>query len=592
MRYKRGTTALVAVFAAGALALTGCSGGGGGNTTNPSSSTGGGSATFNGAVDGVVNPSTKTGGTIKLLSDSDCDSWDPARTYYGWCFNMQRLFSRTLIGYKNVNGDKYELGPDLATDMGTHNADYTQWKYTLKDGLKYSDGTDIKAEDIKWATERIFATDQINGGPTQYFLDVIKAPSGYKGPYQGKELDSIQVSGNTITFNLSKPYADFNYLLALPTLAPVPAKVEGGKGYVGGTYAKKPVSSGPFELSSYTPQKSATFTRNKYWEQSTDTIHKPLADEIDLTIDTDPNDIDNKLLAGAADAKANVDVGSTLQTKIFTDAKTKANADNPATPFTRYLTIPQSVIPNQDCRAAINYALDKAAVLQAFGGNSHGQVAASFTPPGIPGHEDGSAYDPYNTAATKGKGDIAKAKEALAKCGQPNGFSTKMAYSTPSQTGPKVFAAVQQSLAKVGIKVTPATSDASNYYSTFVGSPANVKNQGLGLILAGWGADFPTGYGFYNSIVNGKNILPTGNSNYGSLNNPTINKILDESTGGSTTEEQWQQLNHTLMETGADLPLLWGKSLYYRNPRLTNVACNNALAFGIYDWVNMGVSGS
>lgn len=591
MRHRRKTAALLAVFAVGALTLSACSGGGT-SPKNGSSSSSGTAAVFSGAVNGTVNPSTTQGGTIKLLAAGDCDSWDPARTYYGWCFNMQRLFTRTLIGYANVNTSKFKLAPDMATDMGTHNADFTQWKYTLKPGLKYSNGTAIKPADIKWAAERIFATDQINGGPTQYYLDVLKAPSGYKGPYQGKELDSIETTADTITFNLSKPYADFNYLLALPTLAPVPAKVEGGAGYVGGTYTKKPVSSGPFALSSYTPTKSATFTRNKYWKASTDTIHKPLAKEIDLTIDSDPNDIDNKLIAGTADAKADIDIGTTLQTKIFTDPRIKKNADNPATPFTRYLTIPSSVIPNADCRKAIFYATNKAALLQALGGASHGQVAASFTPPSIPGHQEASAYNPF-PSGTNNTGDVAKAKAALQACGKPTGFSTKMAYSTPSQTAPKLFAAEQTALARVGIKITPATNDQSTYYSTFAGSPQNVKNQGLGIIVAAWGADFPTGYGFYNSIVNGKNILPTGNSNYGSINNPTINKILDGSTGGKTTEAEWQNLDHALMEdTTGDLPYLWGKSLYYRNPRLTNVACDNALAFGLYDWVNMGVSGS
>lgn len=586
MRHRRRTAALIAVFAAGALALSACSGGGAAPKQGSSSGT---AAVFNAAVNGTVNPSTKQGGTIKLLATGDCDSWDPARTYYGWCFNMQRLFTRTLIGYSKVNGAKQTLAPDLATDLGTHNADFTQWKYTLKPGLKYSNGTAIKPEDFKWAAERIFATDQINGGPTFYYLDVIKAPKGYKGPYQGKELDSIETTADTITFNLSKPYADFNYLLALPTLAPVPAKVEGGTGYVGGTYTKKPVSSGPFELSAHTPTKSVTFTRNKYWSASTDTIHKPLAKEIDLTIDTDPNDIDNKLIAGTADAKADVDIGTTLQTKIFTDPRVQKNADNPATPYTRYLTIPASVIPNVDCRKAIFYATNKAALLQAAGGASHGRIASSFTPPLLPGHEEASAYDPY-PSGSKSTGDLAKAKAALQACGKPDGFSTKMAYLTPSQTAPKLFAAEQTALARVGIKITPATNDVSTYYSTFAGSPANVKNQGLGIILANWGADFPTGYGFYNSIVNGKSILPTGNSNYGSINDPTINKILDGSTGGKTTEAEWQQLNHSLMDTASDLPYVWGKSLYYRNPRLTNVVCDNALAFGLYDWVNMGVS--
>ena len=129
---RRGTVA-VSIMMAAAMALVGCTGGSSGTPAA-------GSASFNEAVSNVVNPSTVQGGTVKLLSSTDCDSWDPQRTYYGWCWNMQRLFTRSLIGYEKVNGSKPVLAPDLATDMGTHNADFTKWTYTLRKGLKYSNG--------------------------------------------------------------------------------------------------------------------------------------------------------------------------------------------------------------------------------------------------------------------------------------------------------------------------------------------------------------------------------------------------------------------------------------------------------------------
>ena len=278
MRFKRQTLALAGVAVVGALALAGC-------TSNSSSSGGGTTSTvttgFNAAVDKVINPSTKTGGTLKLLATSDCDSWDPARTYYGWCLNMQRVFSRTLVNYSKVNGTKFTLAPDMATDLGTHNADYTEFTYTLKSGLKYSDGTAITAQDVKYAIERNYATDVITGGPGFYFTAIIDAPASYKGPYKSGDLpnSAIDVEGNKITFHLKKAFADFNYLLALPTSAPVPKAKD-----TGANYTKAPASSGPFQVSSYTPTKSITFTRNKYWKQSTDTIRKPLASEIDADL--------------------------------------------------------------------------------------------------------------------------------------------------------------------------------------------------------------------------------------------------------------------------------------------------------------------
>ena len=576
--------ATIAMMAAAALTLAACSS----SAPKASSSPTGVQSSFNAAVDAVVNPSTKQGGTLNLIAASDCDSWDPARTYYGFCWNLQRLFTRSLIGYQKVNGTKPVLAPDLATDMGTHNADFTKWTYTLKKGLKWSDGTAITPMDIKYGVERLFATDVINGGPTSYFVSTIAHPASYLGPYKSGDLSTIQTTADTITFNLSTPYSDFNYLMAMAASAPVPYQKEGGAGFTGADYTKHPMSSGPFEIQSYTPTQQITFVRNKYWTQASDTIRKPLADKIVLTIDSDVNDIDAKLKAGTADAKADNSIGTTLQSQVLTQPALKKYADNPTTAFTRYFSVMQSVIPNVHCRRAIFYATDKAALVQAFGGTTAGTAAGSMTPPTIAGYSATANMYPVGADNT---GDVAKAKDELAKCGQPNGFTTKFGYSTPSSIGPKVFAAMQTALGRVGIKITPITSASSSYYSSFIGSPANIKNQGIGIAVAAWGADFPTGYGFWNSIANGNTITPSGNTNYPSLNDPVVNKILDAAPAGKATDADFRKLDDQVMTDAVDLPILFGKSLYYRNPRLTNVTSDNALAFGIYDFVNIGVGG-
>jgi peptide/nickel transport system substrate-binding protein len=587
-RHSRVTFA-VCLVAAAATIVAGCtsSKGSKGKSSSSSGSAQGVQAAYNASYDKIVNPSTKTGGTLNLLTSSDCDSWDPQRTYYGWCWNMQRLISRSLIGYKVLNGQKFELAPDLATDMGTHNADYSQWTYTLKSGLKWSNGQPIKPIDIKYGIERLFATDVINGGPGSYFISGIAHPANYKGPYKSGDLDTITTTDTTISFKLSGPNADFNYLMAMAASAPVPYQVEGGPSYKGATYTKHPLASGPFMIQSYTPNKSVLFVRNPNWTQSSDTIRHPLVDQIALTIDTDPVDIDKKLEAGTADANASDIVQAEFQAKILTNPTLKKNADDPVTPFLRYASVQASVIPNLDCRKAIFYAWNKAGFIQAYGGTVAGLPAGGMSPPGIPGYD--ASIDPYPSGSDF-TGDVAKAKDELQKCGKPNGFSTKLGYATPSTHAAAAFKVEQAALARVGIKVTPATSDSSSYYSTFIGSPQNLKNQGIGIALAGWGADFPTGVGFYQSITNGNAILPTGNSNYASLNDPTVNKVLDEAPGGKATEQDWKDLNNAIMNAAAYIPILYGKDLYYRNPRMTNVTSDNALAFGIYDFVNVGVS--
>jgi peptide/nickel transport system substrate-binding protein len=598
MRRKRLIVA-VSLAAAGAVVLAACSsskssgdkGGGTGGATSGSGGGGGGvSAAFNAAVDNVVNPSTKTGGTIKLGATSDCDSFDPKIAYYGWCINLNRLYSRGLIGYSKVNGDKFTLAGDLATDLGKSNADKTEWTYTIKDGVKWENGKPVTAMDVKYGVERDWAAAELPGGPFSYMQADLKAPSTYKGPYKDGDLPatSIKVTGNTITFFLKKPDPDFNYVLSLPSSAAVPYKTEGGPGFVGATYVKHPMSSGPFKFKSYSPGKSVVWVRNDQWSQSTDTIRHPLASEIDLTIDTNAVDLDNKLDSGELDANAAGGAGGltpAFKTKVLTSPDLKKNVDDPATPSTQYLPVMQTVITNVHCRRAIFYATNKASILNVYGGATSGQIAGSMTPPGIAGYQQLSDYDPYSAGSDQ-TGDLAKAKSELQQCGKPNGFTTNFGYPTPGNFPPKVFAAEKAALARVGIQINAVTDDSSKYYNTFIGSPENIKKKGIGIALAGWGADFPTNVGFYNAIANGKSIVDPGNSNYPSLNDPTVNKALD---GGATTDADWQAMNHAIMDSAVYVPLYWTKTLYYRNPEMTNVTCNNALAFGIYDFVNIGI---
>jgi peptide/nickel transport system substrate-binding protein len=97
----RSSAKLAAAAAAGALALAAC---GGGGSSGGSSTSSGAAAAFNISTSTIINPSDKTGGTIKLGAGSDCDSWDPARAYYGWCWNMQRLYARDLMGFAQRQG--------------------------------------------------------------------------------------------------------------------------------------------------------------------------------------------------------------------------------------------------------------------------------------------------------------------------------------------------------------------------------------------------------------------------------------------------------------------------------------------------------
>ena len=85
-----------------------------------------------------------------------------------------------------------------------------------------------------------------------------------------------------------------------------------------------------------------------------------------------------------------------------------------------------------------------------------------------------------------------------------------------------------------------------------------MKNQGIGIATAGWGADFPDRIGWGDSILNGKAIKPTGNSNYASLNDPTVNA---PSRATNPTDADWEAAGEAVMNSATYLPVLAEKTL-------------------------------
>ncbi|MFC5008695.1 ABC transporter substrate-binding protein, partial [Dactylosporangium cerinum] len=321
--------------------LSACGSGGDDKKPSTGESTAGVSG-FNAATKGVVNPSDKKGGTLKLVNHSDADSWDPVRAYYAWVWNFQKgYYVRTLLTNASKPGeDGLKLEPDLAEKLPEITDGGKTYTFKIKAGVKFEDGSPITSKDIKYGIERVFAQDILSGGPT-YIVDVLDQGQKYPGPYKdsdpnGLGLKSVETPDDTtIIFKLKEPLSDFNYLLAMPGAGPVQkAKDTGDK------YGDKPVSTGPYKFQSFDPGKKAVLVRNENWDPKTDTIRKALPDQIDLTIGTAVEEIDNQLLAGDVDVDtAQTGVQQGAQPKILLDASKKANADTPTTGFIRYFSI-------------------------------------------------------------------------------------------------------------------------------------------------------------------------------------------------------------------------------------------------------------
>jgi peptide/nickel transport system substrate-binding protein len=574
--YQMRSSRHVVVGAIAALVLAGCGG--------PSTGTAGSAA-----AGGIHNPSDAKGGTLRYANSGDWDSLDPADTYYAYTFNFIRNYGRALLMFKPAPGQQgATLVPDLAESLGRSSDDAKTWTYTLRQGVKFEDGTPVTSKDVKYAVERSLDKTTFPNGPT-YFNDVLDL-QGYTSPYSDPDPDKLGLKAietpddQTIVFRLRKAFSGFDYLAQLPATMPVPqAKDTGSK------YKEHVVSTGPYMFQTNELGKRFTMVRNPHWDPATDPNRRPLPDRITVDLNVNADDIDNRLISGNLDVSIEGSgVGPSAQGRILADPELRANTDSALVARLWYTALNSDVAPldNIHCRKAVLYATDRTGYQRAYGGATGGEIATNILPPVIPGAERFDLYpSPSNT------GDIAKARDELAQCGRPNGFTTGISYRAERPKEKATAEALQQSLARAGIRLEIKPYPLTDYGRLYAGKPDYAKANGLGLMVFGWGADWPDGYGFLSQIVDSRVIRATGgNTNLG-IKDPAIDQLLDQAlltTDTAAREQIWVAIDRKVMENAFVLPGVWAKGLLYRPPNLTNVFITDG--FQMYDYLALGTT--
>ena len=575
--------ALAALTAAAALGLSACGGDGNGD------STGGAEPKFNAALSSVYNPSDEKGGIVKMAHPSDWDTLDPGETYYGFSWNFARLYGRSLVTFKAAPGDaSNELVPDLAEDLGEESDGGKTWTYKIREGVRFEDGTEVKAADVKYAVLRSTDKTTFANGPA-YFEAMLDLPEGYDGPYRTPDMDTdsaIETPDDyTIVFHLKDAFSGFDYLAQLSQTIPVPeAKDTGAK------YREHVVSSGPYMFDTLEAGKSFTLKRNPEWDQETDPIRKALPDGYDVQLNVNADDIDNRILSGDLD----VDLAGTGAqpaglARVLGDPALKASTDNPTIARLWYTSINPTVKPFDDihCRKAVMYGMDHTSYQTAYGGPfAGGELATTVLPPQIPGYKQFDLYP----AGDDNKGDVDQAKAELEQCGQPDGFETTMSYRSDRPKEKATAEAFQQALDRIGIKLTLKGYLSADYFSTYAGNPPFVVKNNIGLATNGWGADWNDGFGFLSQIVDSRVIRETGGSSNTSVRIPEVDEMLDAAVNEldrPTREAMWGDIDTRVMEEAVIYPGVYAKSVLLRGQNLTNVFVNNS--YGMYDYMSMGV---
>ena len=232
---NRTITALGAFAAVGAFVVSACGGSGSAGSSAGSAGNRQGGNTGSGQDPTAQGPVTiagaSKGGTVTVLTqDGLTGTIDPSEIYYPDTVSiMSGLVTRSLTQYKYDPATRQMvLVPDLATDLGTHNDNYTQWTFTIRPGVRWENGQPVTATEVAWGMSRCMDAATFPTGACQYYSNVYyKDGSSDKGPYTshqkpGTLAKAITVNGNQITIQMAEPFPDMPYWGTFPANGPIP----------------------------------------------------------------------------------------------------------------------------------------------------------------------------------------------------------------------------------------------------------------------------------------------------------------------------------------------------------------------------------
>lgn len=463
------------------------------------------------------------------------NNFDPTGEYLAnFIAIYTNLLGRNLVGYNHVAGPAGGVPvPDLATSIPAPTNAGKRYTFRLKTGIRFGPpvNREITSRDIKYAIERM--ANPKNGAQYAFYFNVIR---GFEAVGKG---EATSVSGirtpnaKTIVFNLTKPTGDFPQRLGMPAAGPIPQEV--AKCFEGkpGEYGRFVIASGPYmiegsdklditscdtmkPISGFDAKTFLNLVRNPTYNARTDSpkARENLPDRFEFTVDTNLDDIYNKIAAGELE-----DQYATASPKVFREYSTdpsKRNLlkSNPGDQ-TYYVTMNLTQPPFDDVhvRRAMNWVMDRNSLRKAWGGPIAGAIAEHILPNSLLGGKLND-YRPFKTAGDRGSVVKAKAEMRLSKYANQGGVCSAkqckgvLLVQDTRSADKGLLPVVQASAAKIGITFTVRT--VTGAYPTIQTVANNVPIS----TRARWGKDYADPSTFIDPLFLGANIVPTGNTNY------------------------------------------------------------------------------
>ncbi len=474
--------------------------------------------------------SGKEGGTLNGTYASFPDYLDPALSYTaeGWTAMYNTYIP--LLTYAHENGDAgSEVIPGLAKDLPKITDGEKTYTLFLRPGLKYSDGTPVKASDFTYAVERAFKT---NSGGSPFYTGIVgaeKFAETKQGGIPGIETDD---KSGKIVIHLTKPRGTFTNELGLMFVAPVPPDTPNTN-----QSTNPPPATGPYMITKADPGQGWSYERNPYWEKANSKAMPDLPsgymDKIDITIIRNPSTQVNDIEQGRFDwmqSQPPPDRYPEIKSKF---EGTQFRVENTISNYYFWMNMNRPPFDDLKVREAVNYAVDPAALERIYVGSLVG--TQQILPPGMPGYEKFELF-PH---------DLAKAKEMIKEANPADMDITVWGDNEAENEAAATY--YNDVLGQIGFNTTLKIINADNYF-TVIG---NQTTPELDTGWSDWFQDYPHPNDFFQPLLSGESILPTNNTNIAEIDDPKLNQKISELGEvplGPDEEAEYAKLDKEYME--------------------------------------------